>query len=270
MKVFLITVSLLCLVAAIFWFGLQIPPRPFPALSANEGEHQFMSLPDQLPDPVDRFYRKLYGEQVPRITSAVVSGRGTMRIRGISFPARFRFIHDAGSGYRHYIQATWFGLPLMTVNEYFLDGVGRMELPFGTIEDEPQVNQGANLGMWAESIWFPSLFLTDERVRWQAVDEHTAALVVPYEEEEQVLIARFDPESGLLRHLESMRYKGAESERKVLWINEARAWEEQDGFLTVTGGAITWFDEGTPWFVFEVEEIRTNVDVGKMIRDDGS
>ena len=43
---------------------------------------------------------------------------------GIAFPARFRFIHEAGRGYRHYIEATVFGLPLMKVNERYLGPPG--------------------------------------------------------------------------------------------------------------------------------------------------
>ncbi|HEX6326052.1 MAG TPA: hypothetical protein VFZ72_05735 [Jiangellaceae bacterium] len=52
------------------------------------------------------------------IDSAVISGRGRMRIAGIGFPMRYRFVHDVGRNYRHYIQTTIFGLRLLTVNEF--------------------------------------------------------------------------------------------------------------------------------------------------------
>ena len=60
-----------------------------------------------------------------------------MRIMGITFPTRFRFTHIAGQSYRHYIETTIFGLPLMKVNEHYLDRVGRLELPFG-MEEGPK------------------------------------------------------------------------------------------------------------------------------------
>jgi hypothetical protein len=217
---------------------------------------------------VARFYRQVYGDTIPVIESFVVTGRAEMRIMGITFPSRFRFTHIAGQSYRHYIETTIFGLPLMKVNEHYLDGVGRLELPFG-VEEGSKVEQGANLGLWAETMWMPSIFLTDERVRWEPIDEETAVLVVPFGEEEQRFIARFDPESGMLVMMESMRYKGVESEPKALWINEALQWGLVDGNTTPLESAATWYDEGTPWAVFQLEELRYNVDVDEYIRAKG-
>jgi hypothetical protein len=66
-----------------------------------------------------------------------------------------------------------------------------------------------------------------------------------------------------------MRYKGTDSEAKTLWINEALQWGTVDGNTTAVTSAATWFDEGTPWAVFTVEDIRANVDVEEYIRAKG-
>lgn len=248
------------------WVGTRVEPAPFRAIPQAQPELQTVPLPDGLPAPVERFYRQLYGDRIPIIHSAVISGRARMRPVGpISLPARFRFTYAAGEGYRHYIEATFFGLPILRVDERYLDGVGRMELPFGVFEG-PKIDQGANLGLWGESLWFAASLLTDPRLRWQAVDSETALLYVPFEEREQTLLLRFDPKTGLLAVIEAMRYKAEESGAKTLWIPQVLEWGTVNGNPTMTRTSITWFDEGTPWVTFQVEGVAVNVNGGEYLR----
>lgn len=264
-------IILVCIAAALImlgWLGLQIKPESFSSYPALSTKLKNNPLPDGLPAPVKRFYHLMYGDTVPVIESAVISGRGSMRVKGITFPARFRFTHITGQDYRHYIEAAIFGQPLMKVNEHFLDGKSRLELPFG-VSEGPKVDQGANLALWAEAIWMPSVWISDPQVRWETVDEHTALLIVPFGEVEEHFTVSFDPQTGLLRSMESMRYKEPDSAEKTLWLNEVIEWADLNGSMTPVVTTVTWFDEGTPWAVFTVEEVVTNVDVQTYIREKG-
>lgn len=252
-------------------FGLRAKPAPFPAFSPSEtapAAVETVPLPEGLPAPVDRFYRLVYGDQVPIVDSAIYGGRGTIRFMGVTMPARLRFSHQAGYNYRHYMETTFYGFPVIKVNEHFIDGHSRLELPFGVVENDPVVDAAANQGLWAESVVFSSLFLTDARLRWEAVDEQTARLYVPWGGEEQVFTASFDPASGLLARFETLRQRDAKT-APMRWWGDLTYSLAENGRPAPTRMSVTWEDEGSPWLVAEVEELVLNPDLDAYIQQRG-
>ncbi len=266
-KIFSVVLSSLLALVVIAFVGLQVKPASFPALQKSQSKLETIPLPAGLPAPVTKFYQKIYGDRIPVIHSVVISGRASIRPVGpINIPARFRFTHKAGQDYRHYIEATIFGIPILKINESYLKSSSRQEMPWGTTENDPRANQAANLGLWAETLWYPSVFLTDPRVHWNAVDEVTATLRVPFGASTETFIVRFDPVTHLVRYLESMRFK---TDHKVLWVNEARVWSDVGGVMVLKESAVIWMDDGKPWANFEVEEIEFNTDVSQTIGGTG-
>lgn len=249
--------------------GFKVKPKPFPPYHKGTEQIETIPYPSGLPGPVKRFYEETVGDMLPVIETAVITGSAVTRFMGLTFNSRFRFIHRAGLEYRHYIEATIFGIPIMKVNEFYLDGSSRLELPFGVIDNDPKVNQAANLGLWAESIWLPSVFLTDPRVRWEPVDEISARLVVPFGESEDSFTVNFDARNGLLTKLEALRWKDAGDEKKTLWRNEAVGWSLFNDIMIPSPGSVRWLNENTPWAVFSIDEVIYNSDVTEYIRQRG-
>ena len=250
------------------WLGLKVSPAPFPASSQQGTAPETIPLPGGLPAPVERFYRQVYGKRIPVITSAIISGRATLRIAGIGVPARFRFIHLAGQDYRHYLEATVFGVPVFKINERYVNGASKAETP-GGVQEGPHTDQAANLGLWAESMWFPALFLTDSRVHWQAVDDVTAVLTVPFEQTCEHYVVRFDPQTGSVRSFEAMRYQSETNDKKICWLNEVLENRVVSGFLIGAVASVTWMDVGTPWAVFTVEDLIMNAEVSDYVHARG-
>ena len=264
---------LLILAALIFigWLGLQFKPSAFPRYEAQPTTTKTIPIPDNLPAPVERFYRAAYGETIPVIESAVIQGHATVRpFMNIPLPARFLFVHNVGKDYRHYIEATWFGLPIMKVNEGYVDEASFFEAPVGNIHDDASTNQAANLAVWAEAGWFPSIWLTDSRVRWEAVDERTALLFVPFEDKLENFVVRFNPETGMIDTMEAMRFRDSgDAARKILWITTADKGPNIEGSNISSVGSATWLDQGKPWATFSLEEVHFNVDVSEYIYQRG-
>ena len=282
------------LLASIGWLGLRVRPKPFAPYPRPTSVPGTVALPTDLPAPVRRYIETTIGDRVPVVETAVVSGRGRLRIKGLTFPARFRFTHVAGRAYHHYIEATFFGRPVMRVNEWFVDGKARMELPVGVIEHEPKIDEAANMSLWGEAVWFPSILITDSRVRWEAIDSVSARLVVPFEglgadgdrdsptqartastagtsaisaATEQELLFTFEPQTGLLLRLDALRWKEPGSPSVEPWRNEPLEWRRINGITVPSLASTTWLEEGSPWAVWEVEDVVYNVDVAGLFAE---
>lgn len=270
-NILLILAGIVLLAGLLGWLGLQIQPKSFTSYPQAAPQLATIPLPDGLPGPVDRFYREVYGDEIPVIDTAVIQGRSVIKpFMNIPIPARFVFVHNAGRDYRHYFEATLFGFPLLKVNEGYIDGESFFESPMGHTYDDPNANQGANLAVWAEACWFPSVWLTDARVRWEAVDEYTALLFVPFEEDEENFVVRFNPKTGLIDTMEAMRYRETgEGKDKILWITRNESLKVTPDSAVISTGSAMWLDQGSPWAYFNVEELIFNVDVSSYIRQKG-
>jgi hypothetical protein len=212
-------------------------------------------MPQGLPAPVERFYRLTYGEQIPVTKTAVMSGRGRIRLGGVAFPMRCRFMHESARNFRSYFEVTLFGQPIMKVNEHYRDGKFRQALPFGVEEGQPKNDHSAALRMWAEWVlWAPAMLLADPDVQWKPVDAGTALLSVPVPtggtSRREHLVVRFDEATGQVQYAEAMKYKHPTDPTKTLWVNAI------------------WLGD-TPWFDFTIEDKVYNAPVDTSLSQAG-
>lgn len=260
----LVLLPLLFNALLMLWLGLRQRSKPFPPYALISAEPPAPAAwRDDLPAPVRRAFEAVIGPQPRVITSAVISGRATLRIAGIPLQARFRFIHEAGESYRHQIEVTWFDKPFLYVNESFIAGYARMDLgPMGVFEGTPQLFQAATLGLWAEAIWMPSLLVTDPRLRWAAVDDTHARLFVPAGDHEETLLFTFDPLTGRVAAIDALRYRDSDQHAQLLgWHCAIDAYGRFGEVKLPVEASIQWSDMPYPWARWIVDDVIYNIDI---------
>lgn len=267
----LIAAGSLTLSMGVGWLGLRIKPRPFPPHQERTPELGTLALPSDLPEPVNGHFRAVFGEQVPRIETAVVWGRADFKVNGLWTPMRFKGYYVSGREFRRDMEITWFKIPVQRGTDAYLDGKGSLEITglVNTCSTGENFDQGQNLAMWVEAPFTtPSALVLDPRIRWEPVNEHTARLIVPFGEQEETLRAEFDPGSGLMKSMSGMRYRDQE-EMKAPWRGEFLRWRMVHGIKVPLRNVAIWEDQGEPYGIFEIEGVEYNVDVSDKVSESG-
>jgi hypothetical protein len=246
--------------------GLRTPAAPLAAFPAQTPALTSVPVPRDLPAPVARYYETIAGADVPLVETAVFTGHGTLRFSGITFPTRVRMAHTVGQDYRQLFEATYYGRPLMAADERIIDGHAVLETPVGRVENDPGTDSASNLALWAFALMAPSAYVQDGRVRWEALDENSARLVVPSGDGEDSFTVTFDPATGLVQHMDALRYVDAEQGKKP-WRVVPGAWQEVAGMLIPTRLEVIWLEEGTPWLTAEIEDVAYNVPVADYLAE---
>jgi hypothetical protein len=259
--IFWLTGSLLAL-AGIGWLGLQTPPQNFPPPADEPQDLGTVTLPPNLPAPVRRYVQVAFGEQIPRVESMMAWGRARANF-AVWMPLRFRLYHRPGRDFKREMEVTWFGLPVLKAIDQYLNGKG-MTGPVGNVATGPEVDQGANLILWAEASLMPSLLVSDPRVRWEAIDDVTARLIVPFGDQQDELVFHFDADTGLIARTSALRYRDKQG-GKIVWYADTLAWQAVHGMKLPARVAITWADQGRPWSYWDFEGVVWNVDISRQL-----
>jgi hypothetical protein len=258
--------ALIDLIIGAIWLGFRIRPDPLPKTTKNQ-MGATIPIPETLPAPVRRYLQATAGgNRLPMATSAVLWGRGTIKRGPLWMPVRYWVAHHPGYHFRRHMEVTWYGIPVLKGWDEYVNGRGMTTIA-GQMATSPQINQAANLMLWVEAVAMPSLYLTDPRVRWEEINDTTARLMVPFEDQEDVVTVYFDEQTDLINRMTALRYKNDEA--KIPWTVEFLEWHPMNGGLYPAHIAVTWADEGTPWSYWHFEAIDWNVDLTPFIPEIG-
>lgn len=253
--------------AGIGWLGFQIPPEGFAPTPESARDLGTIGYPSDLPAPVLRFLQSAFGEHLPRVETLVIRGRGRAHL-GLWLPLRYRTSYRAGQDFRREMQFTWFGRTLFTVNDTFVGGRGAMRIGSKVSAGEG-IDQGANLALWAEVLNMPSVMVTEPRLRWEAVDQHSAHLHVPFGSQQDRLTFHFDPQTGRPASITALRFRD-QDQRMVPWRVDLWDWQKFPLGEYALQVAVTWEDMGRPWSYWTIDAIEMNVPVDAYLPEAGS
>jgi len=248
--------------AGLGWAGLQVIPTNFPPPTDKAQDLGTVAVPADLPAPVRRYFQVAFGERVPRVESMVAWGSARANF-GIWMPLRFRLYHRPGQAFQRDMEVTWFGIPVLKALDQYLNGKG-MTGPVGNLDTGPRVDQGANLILWAEATFYPSLLITDPRIHWEAIDSTSARLIFPFGNQPDEMVFHFDAQTGLVTRTSALRYQGQSGE-KIPWYAEILEWQTVNGMQLPKRVAVTWENKGEPWSYWTFDGIAWNVDISKTL-----
>lgn len=270
LRIPLVVLAVLAVMVLVGWLGFRVKPTAVEAVLPGEA-FPALPMPTTLSGPIARYARALYGDTLPKVETAIVAGRATMTVNGLTMPSRFFFYYDADPiSHYHDIQVTWFNLLIMRIHERFREGHARLDMAIiGQVENSPKVDHASLQGFYAETLaWLPAIALSDAAIRWETLDDHTARAFLPGADDAEAFTLRFDPVTGLLTEVEALRYREANSAARSRWICRALAWGDLNGTPTMLQSEIQW-DEDAPWVQWELEQVAVNVPVEARLNQFG-
>lgn len=207
---FILTIlGVLAAAGLLFWLGFRVKPRAKrPWAEAAEDAVQ-PALPAGLPEPMQHYLNECGLKTVPY--SLIGWGRGkivanrNLKTGPLWTPLRWHLIAQPGVGFVSKTEITWFGYPLLRGGDELLPNRARFSMGGNVLENE-NIRRSEETMFWLYQIWMaPALLAADVRVRWEMVDEQTVKMFAPVGGEDSVFTLRFDPTTGRLVRVETLR-----------------------------------------------------------------
>jgi hypothetical protein len=213
----------------VLWIGFQTVPAGYDAPDATILPETPAALPDSLPEAVRRFLHQRREDPLPRLDSAAVRGRGRLKLYGLLVPMRFRASYSADLGLHRVMEATWFGRPILRVEDRWQGGRGSRTLR-GWQEAHltgPDWDRLLERAFWTEAVWLPSVYAT---AAWTPASSRRCRLAAP------ALEARF--------HARTTRLLRLNATEPPPWSARFGAWRECQG---IEVPFILWIHQGSRW-----------------------
>lgn len=200
------TAGAAAVLGGVAWAGLKVPPGPFAPPVGDGDDLGMVALPDDLPDPVQRYYRAL--ALFPRVQSVYVSGRGRLLVAGrVWAPVRWRLYLEPGRQFCWDIELAWMGQPVLGGEAKITGGTAELTTAGQTFTGQA-IHKAEHTVLWIYTLAFcPTALFTLPSVSWEPVESSVARLHFPqFDSAAPPFTLFFDPASSALERVHTERF----------------------------------------------------------------
>ncbi|HEX7122027.1 MAG TPA: DUF6544 family protein [Gemmatimonadaceae bacterium] len=204
-----------------------------------------------LPEPVQRYFRRVLREGQPMITAVRVRHEGTFNMGGVDqrwmtfssdqlvitrrpgfdWNARMRMMPGAG----------------VRVHDAYVAGEGILyaallgAIPVANLRGGGEIAEGELMRFFAESAWYPTPLLPSQGVEWEAVDDSSARATLRDGALAITLLFEFAADSTIAQVRAEAR--GRTVGKEIIptpWQGRFSNYQEQSGMLVPMEGEVSW------------------------------
>jgi hypothetical protein len=215
---------------------------------------------NNLPEPVQRYFRHILKEGQPYISYARIKHDGQFKT-----DLEKGWINITGEQYATTEKPgfIWKGTTSMFVaRDMYISGKGRLIATLLSVYNVADAkgekyNEGELLRWLGESVLYPTNFLPNDRLNWSPIDSTTARLTFNYNGLSLFFKITFN-EIGEITQMQTKRYMGEEN--LETWVIKATNYKELNNVLIPTAFDVLWrLDKGDfSYAKFNVTEVEYN------------
>ncbi|MCI3936292.1 hypothetical protein MQX03_03725 [Chryseobacterium aahli] len=224
------------------------------------------SLLNDLPEPVQRYFKLVLKDGQPYISSVRLKHNGVFKT-----DLKKDYIKIKGEQYFSVVkpQFIWKGeTTTFTAIDNYIGNQGSLKVLllnlFMVVESKGRMLDEGELQRWlAESVWFPTNLLPSEMVKWTAIDENSAKLSFHYKEISFEFMVNFNA-MGEITTMQTERFMT--NEKRETWLCKMSNYKQVDSVKIPFSAEVIWrLSAGDfSYAKFEVQKIEYNkYDPGK-------
>jgi hypothetical protein len=235
---------------------------------------EMIPLPEDLPSPLRRYLQMSFGDQVPLPATAVAWGLGKPigrkfgRLGPLWMPSYWALYLIPGKEFVYRLTVTWFGRRMLQGGDELRQGYGRFIMNKDRLENA-NINKSEWVMMWMYTILAaPTAILADPNNTWEAVDDQTVRLSVPYRDGERWdFTLLFDSESGQLTGVDTLRVASRDGKKTPYQFRLGEYDKLGPGILPGLMQA-AWENEN--YIINNLSGVRYNVNIAEVMEEGAS